>query len=104
MTARVAELAAAGDVSVAGESAKLSLSGALNADAQSIKLHTDTLETMTSQLSATIAEAASLHTTDASLSASGTLSAYMAGGEVVAEGTGAELRDNEDLFDTFVGN
>ena len=25
-------------------------------------------------------------------------------GEVVAEGTGAELRDNEDLFDTFVGN
>ena len=81
-----AELAAAGDVSVAGESAKLSLSGALNADAQSIKLHTDTLETMTSQLSATIAEAASLHTTDASLSASGTLSAYMAGGEVVAEG------------------
>jgi len=25
-------------------------------------------------------------------------------GEVVAEGTGTELRDNEDLFDTFVGN
>ncbi|HJL89172.1 MAG TPA: ABC transporter ATP-binding protein [Acidimicrobiales bacterium] len=25
-------------------------------------------------------------------------------GEVVAEGTGAELRDNRDLFDTFVGN
>jgi len=25
-------------------------------------------------------------------------------GEVVAEGTGAELRDNEGLFDTFVGN
>jgi len=28
----------------------------------------------------------------------------MRSGEVVAEGTGAELRDNEDLFDTFVGN
>jgi branched-chain amino acid transport system ATP-binding protein len=25
-------------------------------------------------------------------------------GEVVAEGTGAELRGNKDLFDTFVGN
>ncbi|MBC8196057.1 MAG: ABC transporter ATP-binding protein [Acidimicrobiia bacterium] len=25
-------------------------------------------------------------------------------GEVVAEGTGTELRDNKDLFDTFVGN
>ena len=24
-------------------------------------------------------------------------------GEVVAEGTGAELREREDLFDTFVG-
>ena len=80
-------LAAAGDVSVAGQSADISLSGPLTADADSVQLHTESLTTNTAHLSATVADGVSLHTTDASLSASGKLSAYMASGDIVSEGS-----------------
>jgi hypothetical protein len=82
-----ASLTAAGAVSVAAEAATVAVSGDLDATADSVKLNTESLETMTAHLTATVAEAASIYTTDASLSASGTLSAYMGAGDITAEGS-----------------
>ena len=82
-----ATLTAAGAVGLSAEEANVAVSGDLEATAAKMKLNTDSLETMTAALSATVAQAASLYTTDASLSASGTLSAYMGGGEIISEGT-----------------
>ena len=82
-----ATLTAAGAVGLSAVEANVAVSGDLEATAAKMKLNTDSLETMTAALSATVAQAASLYTTDASLSASGTLSAYMGGGEIISEGT-----------------
>ena len=80
-----ASLTAAGDVSVAAESATAAVSGDLGATAANVKLHTESLETMTQSLTATVAEAAALHASDASISAAGTLSAYVGAADIIAE-------------------
>ena len=81
-----AALTAADDLSLAAESGELRLSGDLAATATNVKLNTGALETSVQDLSVGASEAASLHTTDASLSASGSLSAYMGEGQLLSEG------------------
>ncbi len=80
-----ASLTAAGDVSVAAESATVAVSGDLGATAANVKLNTESLESMTQYLTATAAESASLYAADASISAAGTLSAYMGSADIIAE-------------------
>jgi hypothetical protein len=80
-----ASLTAAGDVSVAAESATAAVSGDLGATAANVKLHTESLETMTQSLTATVAEVAALYASDASISAAGTLSAYVGAADIIAE-------------------
>ena len=81
-----ASLTAAGDVSVAAESATAAVSGDLGATAANVKLHTESLETMTQSLTATASQSASLHAADASLSLSAQLSAYMQSADVLVDG------------------
>jgi hypothetical protein len=81
-----ASLTAAGAVSVAAEAATVAVSGDLDATADSVKLNTESLETMSQTLTATAAESATLYTTDASLSLSGQLSAFMGEAEVLVDG------------------
>ena len=81
-----ASLTAAGAVDLAGESASLVLSGKLDASVGDSTLRTDSAILTTQTLSAVASDGASLHTADASLSASGRVDAYINTADVTAQG------------------
>ena len=81
-----AALTAAGAVSISAEEANVAVSGDLEATADNVRLNTASLETMTSELSATASESASLYTNDALLSLSGKLDAFMGDADVLLDG------------------
>jgi hypothetical protein len=91
-----AELAAAGPVAVAAESATLVVSADLEASATNMKLHMDTASVSMADATATVAEKATLSATDASLSLSGQLDAYMNSGDILADGN-LGVRSSGDL-------
>ena len=91
-----AELAAAGPVAVAAESATLVVSDDLEASATNMKLHMDTASVSMADATATVAEKATLSATDASLSLSGQLDAYMNSGDILADGN-LGVRSSGDL-------
>ena len=80
-----AEMTTAGDLSMSSDSGTISLTGDATASAESLRLNTNKLDTVLPRLDASASERASLHTTDASISADGTLSAFFAGAEITAE-------------------
>ena len=94
-----ASLAAAGGVSVAGQSADVMLSGPLSAATTELKVRTrDQASLRSATLSAVATESASLHTTDASLSLAGQMSAFMDEANIFAEnGVSVQTQGGMDL-------
>ena len=82
-----AEMTTAGDLSMSSDSGTISLTGDATASAESLRLNTNKLDTVLPRLDASASERASLHTTDASISADGTLSAFVASSDITAEGS-----------------
>ena len=93
-----ASLTAAGDVSVAAESATVAVSGDLGATADNVKLQTESLESLSQSLTATATDSASLHSTDASLSLSGQLSAFMNEADILVDGDMKVQSQGDVLF------
>lgn len=81
-----AELAAAGAVDLAAESAAVFVSQNLDASAANTQLYTGTASVSMTDARATVAEMASLIATDASLSLSGQLEGFVGSADVLANG------------------
>ena len=82
-----ADLTAAGDISLSSVTGTASLTGKVTAAAESLRLNIDELDVAVPRVDAASSQRATLHTTDASISADGTLSAFVASSDITAEGS-----------------